>query len=126
MAKRRKRSRVGNVNEELMTIGGLMAGAFVGNLAKSFVPASVNSTLVEIGEVGAGVGVATYSKNAFIKNMGRGMSVDGGTTLLSDVMGKAKATTKGIAGATLNRRANGIGNSYPNGKVNTDTSFEIV
>ena len=74
-------------------------------------------------EIGLGTAAAMYASGDFIKNMGRGMAVDGATKVLSGALAKVK----GIAGTNLNRRTSAVGKSMTSGsgKLNADT-WEVV
>lgn len=126
MAKRRKRARVGSsVTNELSTIGGLLIGAIAGNILDNTLLTKVDDTIVNVGEIGVGTAIAMYAPGDFIKNIGRGMSVDGATKVLSGALAKVN----GVAGTNLNRRVSAVGKSMTSGggsgKMSADT-WEVV
>ena len=127
MAKRRKkRGRVGSmsVTNELAAIGGMLIGAIAGNILDNTLLTKVDDTIVNVGEIGVGTATAMYAPSEFVKNIGRGMAVDGATKVLSGALSKIK----GVSGTNLNRRTSAVGKSMTSGgggKLSADT-WEVV
>lgn len=80
---RRRRSSMGAVGTGMTQILGLLAGAVAGKMLRSKVLPNVDQKFKSIGEVAVGVVLPRFVKNDFVKAMGAGMIVDGGTAALS-------------------------------------------
>jgi hypothetical protein len=125
MAKRRKRrARVGSVQDTMVTFAGLFVGSFAGNFAKNHLPEGTSKDIANGGETLLGLAGANFAPHPFLKNVGYGMALDGGTQLAAAAF--KKAGNGRVNGSVLNRRPNGIGSENGYGKMNAETSFEIV
>ena len=81
---RRRRSRgIGAMGTGMTQIAGLLAGAVVGRMLRTKVLPNVDAKFKSIGEVAVGLVLPRFVKNDFVKSMGAGMIVDGGTSALS-------------------------------------------
>lgn len=84
VSSRRRRSRgMGAVGTGMTQILGLLAGAVAGRMLRSRVLPNVDAKFKSLGEVAVGVALPRFVKNDFVKAMGAGMIVDGGTSALS-------------------------------------------
>lgn len=124
MAKRRKRrSRVGSIQDTGMEFLALVAGSYIGNVARKAAnkdnKAKKDELPYTIGETVIGLAVAHFAPQAFLKNIGMGMAVDGASGSIAD-------SITGVRGTTLNRRGNAVGSYNGGGKLNAETTFEIV
>jgi hypothetical protein len=120
MAKRRKRARVGSASSTLMKVLGIVAGATLGNIVDTVILPKVNDTMVSVGEGVVGFLAAEYGGGGFVSDMGLGMIADGSQKLIG------KALTPAVKGLSLNRRPSAVGSYGGGGKMNAETSFEIV
>lgn len=84
VSSRRRRSRgMGAIGGEVKTILGMLAGAVAGRVLSSKVLPNVDAKYKAIGQVAVGVVLPRFIKNDFVKAIGAGMIVDGGTRALS-------------------------------------------
>jgi len=84
--KRRKRSRMGSIGAlDLMSPVAMIGGAVIGRFLVNKFLSKQNGTIKGVAQVGAGLGVQLFVKNAMAYNAGSGMIAAGGLTLIQSV-----------------------------------------
>lgn len=81
--RRRRHSGMGAVGTGMTHILGLVAGAVAGKMLRSKTLPNVDDKFKSLGEIAIGIALPRFVKNDFVKAMGAGMIVDGGTSALS-------------------------------------------
>jgi len=84
--KRRRRSRMGAIGKiDLMAPIAMIGGAVIGRFLVNKFLSKQNGTIKGVAQVGAGLGVQLFVKNAMAYNAGSGMIAAGGLTLIQSV-----------------------------------------